>query len=165
MYYFLSGYTAKLAGTERGIIKPQPAFSSCFGAAFLMLHPTRYAEELAKKLTEHQATAYLVNTGWIGGGYGVGKRISLKDTRTVISAILNNQLLHCDTEIIKPFNLSIPKHINNLNDSILNPENAWNDKDAYRTNACQLAKSFIENFANFAESERGKTLIAFGPKI
>jgi phosphoenolpyruvate carboxykinase (ATP) len=165
MYYFLSGYTAKLAGTERGIIKPQPAFSSCFGAAFLMLHPTRYAEELAKKLTEHQATAYLVNTGWIGGGYGVGKRISLKDTRTIISAILNGQLQHCDTETIKPFNFAIPKHINNLDNSMLNPENAWSDKEAYRTSARQLAKSFIENFANFAESKSGKTLVAFGPKV
>ncbi|MDR1345988.1 MAG: phosphoenolpyruvate carboxykinase (ATP) [Bacteroidales bacterium] len=165
MYYFLSGYTAKLAGTERGIIKPQPAFSSCFGAAFLMLHPTRYAEELAKKLTEHQATAYLVNTGWIGGGYGVGKRISLKDTRTIISAILNNQLQHGNTEIIKPFNFAIPKHINNLDDSMLNPENAWSDKDAYRASACQLAKSFIENFAGFAESESGKALVAFGPEV
>jgi phosphoenolpyruvate carboxykinase (ATP) len=164
MYYFLSGYTAKLAGTERGIFTPQPTFSSCFGAAFLMLHPTKYAEELAKKLTEHHATAYLVNTGWIGGGYGVGKRISLKDTRTIISAILNNELLSCDTEIVKPFNLSIPKYINNLDSVILNPENAWADKVAYQTNARQLADSFIENFAHFAENESGKALIAFGPE-
>jgi phosphoenolpyruvate carboxykinase (ATP) len=90
MYYFLSGYTAKLAGTERGILAPQPTFSSCFGAAFLMLYPTKYASELAKKLAKHSATAYLVNTGWIGGGYGVGNRISIKDTRTIISAILND---------------------------------------------------------------------------
>jgi phosphoenolpyruvate carboxykinase (ATP) len=164
MYYFLSGYTAKLAGTERGILTPQPTFSSCFGATFLMLHPTKYAEELVKKLTEHQATAYLVNTGWIGGSYGVGKRISLKDTRTIISAILNDELLNCDTEIVKPFNLSIPKHINNLDKTILNPENAWEDKAAYQANVRQLANSFIKNFERFAENEIGKNLIAFGPE-
>jgi len=165
MYYFLSGYTAKLAGTERGILTPQPTFSSCFGAAFLMLHPTQYAEELAKKLTEHQATAYLVNTGWIGGGYGVGKRISLKDTRTIISAILNNELIHCDTEVVKPFNLSIPTHINNLDSFILNPENVWENKVEYQNNAHRLAEAFIKNFAHFVENEKGRTLVAFGPEI
>ncbi|MDR3048099.1 MAG: phosphoenolpyruvate carboxykinase (ATP) [Bacteroidales bacterium] len=165
MYYFLSGYTAKLAGTERGIVTPQPTFSSCFGAAFLLLHPTKYAEELAKKLTDHQATAYLVNTGWIGGGYGVGKRISIKDTRTIISAILNNELVDCETEIVKPFNLFIPKHINNIDNQILNPENSWIDKVAYAENANTLAKSFINNFVNFAENEQGKLLIPFGPSL
>lgn len=165
MYYFLSGYTAKLAGTEVGIVTPQPTFSSCFGAAFLLLHPTKYAEELAKKLTQHNATAYLVNTGWTGGGYGVGKRISLKDTRTIISAILNDELLHCDTEIVNPFNLSIPKHIDNINDNILNPENNWQDKNAYKENALQLAKSFIKNFETFTDTENGKELVAFGPQI
>lgn len=165
MYYFLSGYTAKLAGTEVGVVTPQPTFSSCFGAAFLLLHPTKYAEELAKKLTEHNATAYLVNTGWTGGGYGVGKRISLKDTRTIISAILNDELLDCETEIVKPFNLSIPKHINNINDAILNPQNSWEDKNAYNVNAEQLAKSFIKNFENFTDTENGKNLVAFGPSL
>lgn len=165
MYYFLSGYTAKLAGTEVGVVTPQPTFSSCFGAAFLLLHPTKYAEELAKKLTEHNATAYLVNTGWTGGGYGVGKRISLKDTRTIISAILNDELLDCETEIVKPFNLSIPKHINNINDAILNPQNSWEDKNAYNANAEQLAKSFIKNFENFTDTENGKNLVAFGPSL
>ncbi|MEG1555890.1 MAG: phosphoenolpyruvate carboxykinase (ATP), partial [Bacteroidales bacterium] len=165
MYYFLSGYTAKLAGTERGIVTPQPTFSSCFGAAFLMLHPTKYAEELAKKLTEHNATAYLVNTGWIGGGYGVGNRISLKDTRTIISAILNDELVNCETEIVKPFNLHIPKHINHIEDHILNPENSWADKNAYAANAKTLAESFIKNFQNFTETTEGKALIAFGPQL
>ena len=165
MYYFLSGYTAKLAGTERGIITPQPTFSSCFGAAFLMLHPTKYAEELAKKLTEHNATAYLVNTGWTGGGYGVGKRFSLKDTRTIISAILNNELVNCETTLVKPFNLFVPKHINGLDDSLLNPENAWTDKKAYKESADQLASFFIKNFENFSDTEQGKALIAAGPSL
>ncbi|MDD6581123.1 MAG: phosphoenolpyruvate carboxykinase (ATP) [Bacteroidales bacterium] len=165
MYYFLSGYTAKLAGTERGVVTPQPTFSSCFGAAFLMLHPTKYAEELAKKLTEHNATAYLVNTGWTGGGYGVGKRFSLKDTRTIISAILNNELVNCETTLVKPFNLFVPKHINGLDDSLLNPENAWADKKAYKESADQLASFFIKNFENFSDTEQGKALAAFGPTL
>ena len=165
MYYFLSGYTAKLAGTERGVVTPQPTFSSCFGAAFLMLHPTKYAEELAKKLTEHNATAYLVNTGWTGGGYGVGKRFSLKDTRTIISAILNNELVNCETTLVKPFNLFVPKHINGLDDSLLNPENAWTDKKAYKESADQLASFFIKNFENFSDTEQGKALIAAGPSL
>lgn len=165
MYYFLSGYTAKLAGTERGIVTPQPTFSSCFGAAFLTLHPTVYADVLAKKLIEHNATAYLVNTGWIGGGYGVGKRISLKDTRTIISAILNNELVNCETELVKPFNLFIPKHIANIDDQILNPENSWTDKAAYGENAKQLAQAFIKNFENFTETASGKALVAAGPIV
>ena len=165
MYYYLSGYTAKLAGTERGIVTPQPTFSSCFGAAFLLLHPTKYAEELAKKLDEHNATAYLVNTGWIGGGYGVGERISLKATRAIITAILNGELLNCETEIAKPFNLYIPKHVTNVDDRILNPENSWADKAAYAESAKQLASSFIKNFENFSDTEQGKALIPFGPQL
>ena len=139
--------------------------SSCFGAAFLLLHPTKYAEELAKKLTEHNATAYLVNTGWTGGGYGVGSRISLKATRAIISAILNDELIGCETEIVKPFNLSIPKHVNGVDDSILNPQNSWTDKAAYAASAKQLAESFIKNFNNFTETEEGKKLVPFGPVV
>ena len=165
MYYYLSGYTAKLAGTERGIVTPQPTFSSCFGAAFLLLHPTKYAEELAKKLEEHNATAYLVNTGWAGGGYGVGERISLKATRAIITAILNDELKSCETEIVKPFNLVIPKHVTGVDDNILNPVNSWADKDAFQKNANELAAAFIKNFANFSDTEQGKALIPFGPQI
>ena len=165
MYYYLSGYTAKLAGTERGIVTPQPTFSSCFGAAFLLLHPTKYAEELAKKLEEHNATAYLVNTGWAGGGYGVGERISLKATRAIITAILNDELKSCETEIVKPFNLVIPKHVTDVDDNILNPENSWTDKEAFKKNANELAAAFIKNFANFSDTEEGKALIPFGPQI
>lgn len=165
MYYYLSGYTAKLAGTERGIVTPQPTFSSCFGAAFLLLHPTKYAEELAKKLDQHNATAYLVNTGWTGGGYGVGERISLKATRAIITAILNGELLNCETEIVKPFNLYIPKHVNGVDDNILNPENSWADKAAYAENAKTLAASFIKNFQNFSDTEQGQALVQFGPEL
>ena len=165
MYYYLSGYTAKLAGTERGIVTPQPTFSSCFGAAFLLLHPTKYAEELAKKLDQHNATAYLVNTGWTGGGYGVGERISLKATRAIITAILNGELLNCETELVKPFNLRFPKHVTGVDDSILNPENSWSDKAAYAENAKTLAASFIKNFENFSDTEQGKALIPFGPQL
>ena len=165
MYYYLSGYTAKLAGTERGIVTPQPTFSSCFGAAFLLLHPTKYAEELAKKLEEHHATAYLVNTGWAGGGYGVGERISLKATRAIITAILNDELKSCETEIVKPFNLVIPKHVTGVDDNILNPVNSWTDKDAFQKSANELASAFIKNFANFSDTEQGKALIPFGPQI
>ncbi len=165
MYYYLSGYTAKLAGTERGIVTPQPTFSSCFGAAFLLLHPTKYAEELAKKLDQHNATAYLVNTGWTGGGYGVGERISLKATRAIITAILNGELLNCETELVKPFNLYIPKHVTGVDDSILNPENSWADKAAYAENAKTLAASFIKNFENFSDTEQGRALVPFGPTL
>ncbi|HHU46980.1 MAG TPA: phosphoenolpyruvate carboxykinase (ATP) [Bacteroidales bacterium] len=163
MYYFLSGYTAKLAGTERGIVTPQPTFSSCFGAAFLTLHPTVYADALAKKITEHNATAYLVNTGWIGGEYGVGKRISIKDTRAIITAILNDDLVNQETTLIKPFNLAVPTAVPNVDSKILIPENAWKDKEAYAANAKKLANSFIQNFENFTETEAGKNLVKYGP--
>lgn len=165
MYYFLSGYTAKLAGTERGVVTPQPTFSSCFGAAFLMLHPTKYAEELARKLTQHNATAYLVNTGWIGGGYGVGNRISIKDTRRIISAILEDELVDCEKELIKPFNLYIPTSIKDIDRQILNPENNWEDKNAYQESARKLAGAFIDNFANFTENEKAASLVEFGPAL
>lgn len=166
MYYFLSGYTAKLAGTERGIVEPTPTFSSCFGAAFLMLHPTKYAEVFGKKMEENNATAYLVNTGWIGGGYNSGgKRISIKDTRRIISAILNDELIDCETEIVYPFNLTIPTHIEGIADHILNPANSWNDKEAFQKSANQLAASFVKNFKTFTDTKDGEALIQFGPKV
>ena len=164
MYYFLSGYTAKLAGTERGIVEPTPTFSSCFGAAFLLLHPTKYAEVFGKKMEEHQTTAYLVNTGWIGGGYNSGgKRISIKDTRRIISAILNGELIDCETEVVKPFNLTIPKQINGVNSNILNPANSWNDKEGFEKAANGLAASFIKNFEMFTTNDEGKALVQHGP--
>ena len=166
MYYFLSGYTAKLAGTERGIKEPSPTFSSCFGAAFLMLHPTKYAEVFSKKIDEHNSTCYLVNTGWIGGGYNTGgKRISIKDTRTIISAILNGELVNCETETVKPFLLNIPKNINGVESRILNPENSWADKAAFKETAEKLAGFFINNFERFTDTDEGKRLKEFGPKL
>jgi phosphoenolpyruvate carboxykinase (ATP) len=166
MYYFLSGYTAKLAGTERGIKEPTPTFSSCFGAAFLTLHPTKYAEVFAKKVEKHNSTCYLVNTGWIGGGFNTGgKRISIKDTRTIISAILNGELINCETELVKPFMLNIPKHINGIDDTILNPENSWKDKAAFKETVNKVAEFFVKNFEKFTDTEEGKRLREFGPKL
>lgn len=165
MYYFLSGYTAKLAGTERGIKEPTPTFSSAFGAAFLTLHPTVYATELAKKMKEHGAKAYLVNTGWTGGAYGVGKRIDLKSTRNIIKAIINGSLEHANYERLEPFGLNIPVEVEGVNSNILNPKNTWVDKAAYDAQARKLAQSFIDNFENFTDTEEGKRLVAAGPQL
>ena len=166
MYYFLSGYTAKLAGTERGIKEPTPTFSSCFGAAFLMLHPTKYAEVFAKKIEEHNSTCYLVNTGWIGGGFNTGgKRISIKDTRTIISAILNGELINCEKVQVKPFMLNIPKEIKGVDSAVLNPENSWKDKTAFKENVYKVADFFVKNFEKFTDTDEGKRLKEFGPKL
>lgn len=164
MYYFLSGYTAKLAGTERGIKEPQPTFSSAFGAAFLMLHPTVYAQQLAKKMKEHGATAYLVNTGWIGGAYGTGKRIDLPSTRRIISAILDGTLDNAEYEQLPIFNLNVPKSIVGVDAKILNPRNSWSNPTDYDQQASSLAGKFIANFENFTDTDEGKRLVAAGPK-
>jgi len=165
MYHFLSGYTAKVAGTERGIKEPTPTFSSCFGAAFLLLHPTMYAKELAKKIIKHGATAYLVNTGWIGGPYGVGKRIDIPSTRAIIDAILDNSLLQSEYETIPVFGLQVPKSVKGVDSKILNPRNLWENKDKYDESAKSLAQKFINNFNNFTDNEEGKRLEAAGPKL
>ncbi len=165
MYYFLSGYTAKVAGTELGIKEPVPTFSSCFGAPFLLLHPTKYAQILSEKLEKHNANVYLVNTGWTGGAYGVGKRISLKATRAIISAILNNELIEGDFEILNPFGLNIPKAVTGVDSNILNPRNTWADKNAYDAQADKLAQLFINNFNNFTDNEDGQRLIKAGPQL
>jgi phosphoenolpyruvate carboxykinase (ATP) len=165
MYHFLSGYTAKVAGTERGIKEPTPTFSSCFGAAFLLLHPTRYAQEMAKKITLHGSTAYLVNTGWIGGPYGIGKRIDIPSTRAIIDAILDNSLLHTEYEELPVFGLHVPKSIKGVDSKILNPRNLWESKEKYDESARNLAIKFIDNFRNFTDNEEGKRLEAAGPKV
>src|ERR1035437_1379819 len=165
MYQFLSGYTAKVAGTERGIKEPTPTFSSCFGAAFLMLHPTAYATELAKKMDEHGSSAYLVNTGWIGGPYGVGNRIDIPSTRAIIDAILDGSLENAEYEELPVFQLMIPKHVHNVKSSLLNPRNLWDDPEKWDTAALNLAKKFIDNFNNFTDTDEGKRLIAAGPKV
>ncbi len=125
MYYFLSGYTAKVAGTERGITEPQAAFSACFGEAFLPLHPTAYAKLLGEKMEQHNVNAYLVNTGWAGGGYGVGKRMSIKATRACINAILDGSIQGAEFDQTRFFKLHIPKELSGVDSQLLNPRNAW----------------------------------------
>lgn len=165
MYQFLSGYTAKVAGTERGVKEPTPTFSSCFGAAFLLLHPTVYAQELIKKMREHNSTAYLVNTGWVGGAYGEGNRIDIPSTRSIIDAILDGSIEKAETEIIPIFNLAVPKSINGVDSKILNPRNYWADASKWDASAQNLAKKFISNFENFTDNEEGKRLVAAGPNV
>lgn len=164
-YHFLSGFTAKLAGTERGITEPQPTFSSCFGQAFLLLHPTEYARELVRKVNQHGAKAYLVNTGWIGGAYGVGKRIDLPSTRAIIDAILNGDLEKAEFDILPIFNLRVPKSVPGVDSKLLNPQNAWAKAADWEKQARDLAAKFIENFKNFTDNEAGKKLVSAGPQL
>ncbi len=165
MYHFLSGYTAKVAGTELGIKEPVPAFSACFGAAFLLLHPTDYATELSRKMKEHGSTAYLVNTGWIGGGYGVGKRMDLPSTRRIIDAILDGTLDNAEYETLPYFGLATPKNIDGVDSKILNPRNTWKNPEDWDKGAIELAKKFIQNFENFTDNDEGRRLVDAGPKI
>jgi phosphoenolpyruvate carboxykinase (ATP) len=165
MYHFLSGYTAKVAGTERGIIEPTPTFSSCFGAAFLLLHPTVYAQELSKKMQQHKASAYLINTGWIGGPYGVGNRIDISSTRAIIDAILDGSLEAVEYDELPVFRLMIPKAVKGVDSKILNPRNLWQNPKDWDASAINLAKKFIANFENFTDNEGGKRLVAAGPYV
>jgi len=163
MYHFLSGYTAKVAGTERGITEPTTTFSACFGAAFLPLHPTRYADLLQKKLETHGTDVFLVNTGWTGGSYGVGKRMSIKDTRACIDAILDGSINKCEFEADPVFGFQVPKSLGSINPNVLNPRNAWADKAAYDTTRANLAKKFAENYKQYMAP--GVTDYSkFGPK-
>ncbi len=147
MYYFLLGYTAKVAGTETGVVEPQMTFSSCFGAPFLPLKPMQYAEMLGKKMEEHNTNVWLVNTGWIGGAYGIGNRISLKYTRSLIQAVLNNEMVNTEFITEQFFGLDIPNSCSNVPSEILNPYNNWKDKKAYETTANNLLTAFKENFS------------------
>ncbi len=166
MYYFLSGYTAKVAGTERGITEPVATFSACFGEAFLPLHPTVYAKLLGEKIDEHKVNVYLVNTGWTGGPYGIGKRMSIKDTRACINAILDGSINNSEFETLPVFNLSIPKSLNGVeNSNILNPRNTWEDKDAYDKKLRELATMFIKNFDRYNDSGNEFDYSAAGPKL
>lgn len=164
-YHFLSGYTAKIAGTERGITEPQPSFSACFGAAFLLLHPTKYAEELIRKMEINNSVAYLVNTGWIGGAYGVGKRIDLPATRKIIDAILDGSIEKAEFETVPYFNLRVPKALNGIDSKIFNPRNLWKYPKDWDEAAISLAKKFINNFKHFADDPEGQRLVDAGPKI
>ncbi len=165
MYHFLSGYTAKVAGTERGIKEPTPTFSSCFGAAFLLLHPTVYAQELAEKMKQHNSSAYLVNTGWIGGPYGIGKRIDIPSTRAIIDAILEGTLLNTEYEELPVFGLQIPKAVSGVDSKLLNPRNLWVKIEDWDIAAKSLAEKFINNFNNFTDNDEGKRIVVAGPKI
>jgi len=160
-YYFLSGFTAKLAGTERGITEPTPTFSACFGQAFLELHPTKYAEELVKKMEKSGAKAYLVNTGW----NGTGKRITIKDTRGIIDAILNGDIKNAPTKTIPYFNLEVPTALPGVDSGILDPRDTYADAAEWETKAKDLASRFVKNFAKYATNDAGKALVAAGPEL
>ena len=160
-YYFLSGFTAKLAGTERGITEPTPTFSACFGQAFLELHPTKYAEELVKKMEKSGAKAYLVNTGW----NGTGKRISIKDTRGIIDAILGGDILNAPTKKIPYFDFEVPTQLNGVAWGILDPRDTYQNRDEWDAKAKDLAARFIKNFKKYEGNEAGKALVAAGPKL
>ena len=160
-YYFLSGFTAKLAGTERGITEPTPTFSACFGQAFLELHPTKYAEELVRKMEKSGAKAYLVNTGW----NGTGKRISIKDTRGIIDAILNGDILNAPTKQIPYFNFEVPTALPGVDSAILDPRDTYADPSVWEEKAKDLAGRFIKNFVKYESNEAGKALVAAGPQL
>ncbi len=160
-YYFLSGFTAKLAGTERGITEPTPTFSACFGQAFLELPPTKYAEELVKKMEKSGAKAYLVNTGW----NGTGKRISIKDTRGIIDAILSGAILTAPTKKIPYFNFEVPTALPGVDPAILDPRDTYKNADDWRVKAEDLSARFIKNFAKYCSTEEGKALVAAGPQL
>ena len=160
-YHFLSGFTAKLAGTERGVTQPTPTFSACFGAAFLTLHPTQYSDVLVKRMEAADAKAYLVNTGWNGSG----KRISLKETRAIINAILAGELDDVETETLPVFNLQIPTALAQVDNAILDPRRSWADEAAWQEAARGLAQRFITNFEKYTDNDAGKALIQAGPQL
>ena len=160
-YYFLSGFTAKLAGTERGITEPVPTFSSCFGQPFLELHPTKYAEELVKKMVANGARAFLVNTGW----NGTGKRISIKDTRGIIDNIHNGEILKAPTKVVPYFNLEVPTELPGVDSKVLDPRDTYEDPAVWEEKAKDLAGRFIKNFVKYETNDAGKALVAAGPQL
>lgn len=160
-YHFLSGFTAKLAGTELGVTAPQPTFSACFGNAFLSLHPTKYAVELVKRMEASGAKAYLVNTGW----NGTGKRISIKDTRAIIDAILDGSIDHAPTKVMPLFNLQIPLELHGVKTSVLDPRDTYSNSGEWDEKAKDLANRFINNFEKYTDNEEGKRLVAAGPQL
>jgi phosphoenolpyruvate carboxykinase (ATP) len=160
-YHFLSGFTAKLAGTERGVTEPTPTFSACFGAAFLMLHPTQYAEVLVKRMQAAGAQAYLVNTGW----NGTGKRISIQNTRAIIDAILNGTIDDAETFTLPVFNLAVPTALPGVDTHILDPRNTYGSVEQWQEKAHDLAQQFVTNFDKYTDTEAGARLVAAGPKL
>ena len=164
MYHFISGYTAKVAGTERGITEPQATFSACFGAAFLTLHPTRYADLLQEKLEKHGSSAYLVNSGWSGGPYGEGERMSIKTTRTCIDAILDGSIQEAEFVEDPVFGFQVPKALPGLDSSLLNPRSTWEDGEAYDAAEKKLAAMYVKNFEKYA-GEGSVDYTKFGPQL
>ena len=160
-YHFLSGFTAKLAGTELGVTSPQPTFSACFGKAFLSLHPTKYADELAKRMASSGATAYLVNTGWNGSG----ERISIQATRAIIDAILDGSIDTATTTTIPMFNLRIPTALPGVETQLLDPRKTYDNEDQWTTEAEKLARLFIDNFIQYTDTDSGLDLVCAGPEI
>ncbi|WP_428022906.1 phosphoenolpyruvate carboxykinase (ATP) [Arcobacter sp.] len=165
MYYFLSGYTAKVAGTERGITEPVATFSSCFGEAFLPLNPTIYAALLGEKIDEHQVNVYLVNTGWTGGPYGIGTRMSIRNTRACINGILDGSINNSEFEMLPVFNLAVPKTLDGVETRVLNPRNTWEDTEAYDEMSKKLAGMYVENFKKYLTLESDYDFTAAGPQL
>lgn len=165
MYHFLSGYTAKVSGTERGITEPVAAFSSCYGEPFLPLHPFKYAELLKNKILTHNTNVYLVNTGWYKGGYGVGERMSISLTRKCIDSILNNKIEKSQFDTLPIFGLQMPKEIEGVDNSVLNPVNTWDNKKKYYDQSEKLAEMFINNFSRFSENKEMMKLTKYGPSF
>ncbi len=164
MYHFLSGYTAKVAGTEKGVTEPKATFSACFGAPFMALHPTVYAKLLGKKIEEHNSSCWLINTGWSGGPYGVGERVKIKYTRAMLNAALSGKLDEVETAEDPVFGLHVPLSVPGVPDEILNPKNTWEDKEAYDKAAKNLAQMFIDNFRDF-ETDVSDDIKNAGPKV
>ncbi|MEM6454883.1 MAG: phosphoenolpyruvate carboxykinase (ATP), partial [Acidobacteriota bacterium] len=164
MYHFISGYTSKVAGTEMGVTEPQPAFSACFGAPFMVWHPSKYAELLAEKMRTHGAEAWLINTGLTGGPYGTGRRMRLRHTRAIIDAIHDGALTQAATETDPVFGFAVPTACPNVPSEILQPRNTWSDPAAYDAQRNKLAQRFADNFANFAEGA-GEAVRAAGPVL
>jgi phosphoenolpyruvate carboxykinase (ATP) len=162
MYHFVSGYTSKLAGTERGIVEPQTTFSTCFGAPFLPLRPSVYAEMLGKRIDAYDANVYLINTGWSGGPYGVGKRMSIKHTRAMVTAALNGELEKSEFVLDPIFNVLVPTSCPNVPAEVLNPRQVWADKEAYDRQAKDLAARFVKNFKQYTDMKR--EIVEAGPK-
>jgi len=160
-YHFLSGFTAKLAGTELGVTEAQPTFSACFGKAFLSLHPTKYAEELSKRMEAAGSKAYLVNTGW----NGTGERISIKATRAIIDAILDGSIEDAETSVIPMFNLSVPTALNGVDSAILDPRATYDSAEQWESGAKKLAKLFVDNFVQYTDTPSGQALVAAGPQL
>ena len=164
MYHFISGYTAKVAGTEVGVTEPQMTFSACFGKAFLPLHPTKYAELLGKKIQQHDVNVWLVNTGWVGGSYGVGERIKLRYTRALITAALNGLFKEVNFEVHPVFGVSFPSSCPDVPVELLNPKNSWANKELYDQKANHLAEAFVKNFSQYA-SNANEEILAAAPSV